>query len=193
MATNYLMWIAATGPGYCTVTRIQNYDASWDLIRGRSLQGKLTGAAQYVMSPREPRAIKLADCIENSDGTIIASKRVADFLRSKEIRGVEYVPVSIINHKGRVATDDYWMVNILAIQDCLDLAQCKPTYNAINAVEIDTVEKFVLEEAKLDPAFALFRCKNFYDHIVVAPQLAAELEQQAFNGLWFRPISKYTP
>ncbi len=193
MADEYRIWKAVAGPGVCSLASIEGFDAPWDLIRGRPLRSRLPKDVRYPMKPSRPRDTKLVDCVENAGLAVVVSKRVAEFLRTKKIPEVEYIPASIVNHKGRVASADYFIVNILAIQDCLDLARSNPTYNHINKVEIDRVEKLVLDEKKIDPTLPLFRMKNYYRHVLVGAKLAAEIAEQGFTGFELMTFDEFEP
>jgi hypothetical protein len=190
MTTEYRIWKAAPAPGICRLSSIIGYDEPWDLIRGRPLQSKLPKDVRYPMNASRPRDTKLTDTLANINLALVVSRRLAEFLQEKKVPGVEYIQVPIINHKGKVASSDYFLVNILAIQDCLDLALSEPTYNHINKVEIDRVEQLVFDEKKIDPALPLFRIKNYYRHIIIEATIAAELEKHAFSGFFMLPFSQ---
>jgi hypothetical protein len=125
------------------------------------------------------------------NSAIVVSKRVMEFLQSKKLPGVEYLPVPIVNHKGRIASPDYFIVNILAIQDCLDLKQSMPMYNHINKTEIDEVKQMVLDEKKIDSSFPLFRLKNYFPPVLVEAGLAEEIKAQNFSGLKFLTLKEF--
>jgi hypothetical protein len=193
MTTEYRIWTPVAAPGICRLSSMLGYDEPWDLIRGRPLQTKLPKDVRYPMNASRPRDTKLADTLANINLALVVSKRLAEFLQEKKVPGLEYIQVRIINHKGKVASPDYVLVNILALQDCLDLARSKPTYNHIVKVEIDWVEQLVFNENRIDPALPLFRIKNYYRHIIIEAKLAAEIEEQGFTGFAMLTFDEFEP
>jgi hypothetical protein len=83
------------------------------------------------MDPSFPKDIDLADSL---DGTtfVIVSDAVRSFLDSAAVPQIETLPIKIIDHKGRVASDAYYILNPLAAVDCID--------EDASAVELDLLD-----------------------------------------------------
>jgi hypothetical protein len=106
------------------------------------------------MDPNEGGMV-LSDFIGNAELSLICSGRVK--LVVEKLCGIscEYLPVSIENHKGRIASSDYFYINPLGLHDCLHqtLSEIKRTDEG----KVIKVKKFVLEKNKLEKVPPLFR------------------------------------
>src|SRR5438067_10159706 len=98
MSKEYRVWESLRSPGICTLSELEGYSSPWNLIRGKVLGPAFETSVRYHMNPSSPRDVKLADCLLNMNYAVVVSKAVAQFLRGKELRAVEYLPVSIVNH-----------------------------------------------------------------------------------------------
>jgi hypothetical protein len=111
---------------------------------------------------------------------------VRKFLESRDLKNVEYLPVKILDHKGKVASEDYVIVHPIKPQDCLDLEKSEPEYNLINEDKIDEVKRMVIDEERLDPEILLFRIKDYSKDVIIRRELAKELHDQGYGGLGFK-------
>jgi hypothetical protein len=112
--------------------------------------------AAFHMSGRQDR-IGLGGLIGNTDSLLIVHRSIKDLVLAHDKRHdlLECLPVKIINHKKRVASADYFILNPLGGEDCLDPKKSVIERNKLG--EIVEVEEIVLKKSKLDPRRALFR------------------------------------
>lgn len=82
------------------------------------------------------------------------------------------MPLAIYNHKGRLASSDYFIVNPLGTVDALDLERSQIEWLGSDIVEI---EKRVLDPEKLKGAPDLFRLKEEPSAYVISQRLIAKL------------------
>lgn len=190
---NYRIWNAFRSPGICLLGKVEGYEATWRFIGGKPLADTFPTGVRFHMRETSPTDIKLADSLVNLDRAIVVSKALVDYLEGKKLPAVEYLPVSIVNHKGRVASADYFVVNVLAVQDCLDLQKSEPNYNKINPTRIDGVKRIVFDPSKMDPAFPLFRAKGFNRVLFVESKMADAIDGQGFSNTEFLPLDEYEP
>ncbi|MCP3143593.1 imm11 family protein [Pyxidicoccus xibeiensis] len=98
---------------------------------------------------------------------------------------IEFLPFTLLNHKGRVAAAECFIANVLTTVDCADTtrtvgvpSQMSPgTYLEINRLELD--------EAKIPPTARLFRLKQLPSAMVVREDLRAQLSARGLTGLAF--------
>ena len=145
---NYVILNAVPAPGYCVLEEIENMDDPLQLEKGVKLE-PWPGDVKFLMDPNYPKAIRLGDCIKNLPGAIVVSKRLKQLLEAAKPANVEYLPVSIINHKGKVASADYFIVNPYRLQDCIDRKQSVLKWNAIDPDLDSTCTKLVIDEGKV--------------------------------------------
>ena len=101
---------------------------------------------------------------------------------------VEYLPVSIVDHRGRIASPDYCIVNPINPVDCLDADKSGADWSELNEGTIDSIAKLVITEEKVPPARQLFRMKYFYDLILIRRELAEAINGSGATGIrWIEP------
>jgi hypothetical protein len=184
MTANYQIWQADPNGGFCCLTHLQNVPRTFDIANGVSREQGFPADAQFQMNPAYPKDVMLPDNFSNLEGFAVVSNRLKTFLEGKEIPAVEYLQVAIVNHKGRLASPDCFILNPLTVQDCIDVSASQVKWNAIDR-SILSLNALVLDDTKIDPRFLLFRPAGLLEVILVHRDLASELVAQQFTGLRF--------
>src|SRR5262249_52340497 len=131
------------------------------------------------------------DTLLNSHRLVIASARLKRFLESQGLSRVEYLPVTILNHKGRPASRDYFIVHPVDLDACVDVKKSEVEWSAMEPSSIDSVTRLAIDETALDRTVALFRPKPFYDVVLVRRPLAEAIDAQGFSGIRWIELSSY--
>ncbi len=105
----------------------------------------------------DPGRLSLGGLVGNTMSLMIVQRGIKDLILSNDRAHalLECLPVSIFNHKKRLAGSDYFIINPLKPEDCLDLERSKIIRNQSGAVI--KVEEFVLKRSKINPKRAVFR------------------------------------
>jgi hypothetical protein len=170
-----------------------NFDDAPSFVLGRPLQGTFPDNVQFQMDPDAPRDTVLTDFLVNINSLLVVSRRLKEFLAARAIKSVEYLPVTILNHKGKVASPDYFIVHTIDDIDCLDLAKSVPRYSQIRKEAINRVQKMVLDPALVDPARELFQVKNLDGFTFATRSLAEAMTKEKFTSIEWLPIEDYDP
>lgn len=120
--------------------------------------------------------IVLSDFIGNSELSIIASSEVKNIIQQVCGEHCEYLPVAIENHKGRIASTDYFYINPLGTIDCLNKSLSDIDYTDDGKV-ID-VDEFVLDKSKIDQMPDLFRVPEKDSSYFINQRLVDEIRKQ---------------
>src|SRR5262249_36147442 len=104
---------------------------------------------------------------------------------------VEWLPVRIADPKGDVFATDYFVLNPLAIRDCIDQKKSKAKLNSIDPESLYSCESLVLDEAKLSGVI-LARPRFWLEVVLVRRELAEKLAGAGVTGLNFIEPVKYT-
>jgi len=190
-ASDLLTWQYAKVGNSCLLAPPSNIARDWDLVKGVPRAANFQPDARCSMDPGFPKLVGLTDNTRNPSSLIIASRRLQEFLAAKVLKNVEFLPISIVNHKGRVASADYFIVHPVYPQDCLDVDASGCEYNLLIKTYIDAVKRIVIAFNRLDPDVSVFRVKNFRSLILVMRTLAAELVAAGFSGLRFGELQDY--
>jgi hypothetical protein len=188
---NYVCWEAVPVGNACVLSTVENLDRSYEMPKAIPRAGRFPSNVLFRMSDEHPKDIGLTDSLANTDTLIVASRRLKDFLEAKQLPNVEYHRVSIINHKGRVASDDYYIVHPIHAQDCLDVQRSGCIFSPIIPTEIDLVSDLTIEESRIQQGVTLFRIKSFGRPIVVHRQLAQEIMGAGFKGIFFSELEQF--
>lgn len=180
---SYEVWEWTTTPGCCTLADIENVERVYALNSGVSLSADFPRDALFRMDPDHPRAVKLPEQIPNLDRLLVVSGAIKDFLEGENLDNVEFLQVAIWNHKGRVASEDYWIVNTLTVVDCVDKEASDIKWNALDADKIASCESLVLHEEQIDSELRILRPKHLTDVVLVRRDLAEALTIHGFSGV----------
>lgn len=188
---NYVLLDGDTEGTYCQLDFIENFEDTYKLYKGWPLVGEWPANATFRMDANMKKQIKLSDHLVNPNNSIVASKRLQDFILSAQVPNIELLPVKILDHKKRVAGKDYAIVHLVTTQDCINIAKSGVTWNNINPEQILKMERLIIDEKKIDPKALVFRAKGLVNQIFVRRDFSTKLEQGKFTGLRFWELSAY--
>ncbi len=188
---DYLTWDTSTAGNVCRLEGPRNVERERDLRRGVPFGKDFPKDARMVMSKHHKKNTGLADDIPNDSFHKICSKRLVDFLRAEMLPNVEYLPVAILDHKGKVASADHFIVHLTEPQDVLDVARSKASFSTIIKTDVDEVEQLVLDPKKLDPKVPLFRIAHYRFPVIIEKGLAARIKKEKFVGPTFDALSNW--
>jgi hypothetical protein len=176
--------------GYCIV-KPPDVEDVWELDIGISRKHTFPADASCRMNPRYPKDIGLSDNLYGA-GVPVISRKLKEVLENNLASDrVEYLPVRIIDHKGRVASGNYFILNPLDIRDCIDTEQSKVEWNSISPDRITTCENLVLKYGRIPQGQKIFRMKHWEYNILVLSDLVDVLNAAGMTGLVFRDIKGY--
>jgi hypothetical protein len=183
MKSNYLVWDSKTVPNVCSLSDFKGVDDDYALTKGVSQAGGFPPDAAFTMDPDFPNHTLLADNLINLNCMIVASKRLKEFLEMQNLAKVEYLPVKIIDHKGRPVSPEYFIIHPIEPVDCLDVARCEPTWSRIDKSAINRVKRLCLNEEKVGAQRLLFKPHSFFNVVLVHRNLAQAINSQGFSGI----------
>ncbi len=127
------------------------------------------------------------DVIGNTRGLLIVSTRVKEAIEEAQGAETEYLPLEILNHKGRPAGDGgpHWIISPIGTFDCADHEASEIDWFDDDVVDVD---KIVLDPSKIEGAPALFRPKVEPRSYVVRGDLAERLGSMGLRGLVFEDL-----
>jgi hypothetical protein len=184
----YLIWESRAVPNVCTLDELRGFEDTLELNKGVPWAAKFPADVAFTMHPDFPNNTLLGDNLINNEMLLVVSKRLKEFLEARALPKVEYLQVTIVNHKGRPASRDYFIVHPVDPVDCLDLAKCQAKISRIDGETVQRLKQLALDEARLDPDRQLFRPKFYYDIALARTDLAAAIDAAGFTGIrWVEP------
>lgn len=193
MKSNYVIWDVSLdqSENFCVLDGIGNVEKSFELTKGVPRLHNFTDFAIFSMDPEYPKSIALADNVYNVNDLIIASKQLKEFIEDRTPKHIEYLPATIYNHKERIASDTYYIIHPVHLQDALDIEKCDCTWSEILQDKISSIENLVVDEGCIDPKVIIFRLKYFYRPIFISRDLSEEITAAGFTGIRWIELSDY--
>jgi len=189
---DYVLWEASTMVrNACVLGGLQGFDDVYDLKSGVSFADSFPSGAEFPMSPDFPNNMLLTDNVMNEEGLLVGSGRLRRFLESRGTRLLEYLPVAIRNHKDKIASKDYFVLNPIRAIECLNEELSGAERDLILPDEIDLVRKLVLDVEKIDIDREIFRIARFPKVTVVHRKLADLIDKENFTGIRWLELSNY--
>jgi len=187
--SNYLVWRPGLKKdGICKLNGLTGVPKSYEIDDGvPRLQGWPPDAAA-AMNPDFPKDIGLADSLSGATFLVISGK-AKQFIEQENAGKIEFLPMKIINHKGRVASEDYFVVNPLDVVDCID----KEASGA--EMDDDMIEgcaQLVLKEDAIPKDLKIFRTKFWSGRILIRRDLAQKMTAAGLTCMSFTEPAEYT-
>jgi hypothetical protein len=184
-----MIWRSTRGDEFCVVQE-PNIEASSDLDRGVPRLRSMEVPARCNMDPSFPKEVRLSDNLYGATMSIV-SQRLKTALEVSKQNRVEFLPVEVVNHKGRVEEREYYILHPLDMVDCIDLVASGVEWNRIAPDRISRCKSLVLNPKAIPECFSIFRPKHWGRLILIREDLVEKLRRLDFEGLYFRPIEEY--
>jgi hypothetical protein len=185
---SYVIWKWSVVPHAAAVKKLQGFEAVNTFFHGVALGKKFPRDAAFHMNPDFPTDLTLTDNVRNIHSCMLVSSRLAQALQARNIAKLEYLPVAIVDHKGKVASKDYFVLNPLELVDCIDRKQSIYKESKVKPGEISFCDKLVLDEARIPGDRKLFRLKGYAQMAILASEVAGALSPDDFIGLRWLPV-----
>jgi hypothetical protein len=162
---------------------------SFEFLEGEKMIPKMTEPLVFQFSDDYPEGRKLIDLQHNSDGLHVVSSCFRSLLEGEA--QIEFIPVVLLDHRGRVASEEYTISNFLDALDCLDWDKSDVKMNAIDPDSIFSISKLVLNEQSISGDVNIFRIKQCMTTVIVKESLKDKIEAAGINGPLFVPIEEF--
>lgn len=182
---SFLIGKIRKGRGACTVGRVTGVRDDFRLDQGIPVAHDWPEDAHFKMSDNFPKDVLLEDYVRNGSNALVVSERLKALLESEHAPAVEYLPVTIFNHKGRKEKPPYFVVNCIAHQDCIDLGKTVATRNKIDPDILSDVQNLTIDPKRVAPELLLFRMKEYPFIDVYRERLAEKIKAAKLTGVKF--------
>lgn len=183
-------------------------------VLGRGYLLLLWGAGLQFSMGRETPGKKVPDLIRQLIGQFLVSKRAADVLKAVVNTDVEYLPVSLLNHRNKIAANDLVLVNVLGFYDCVDRSKTKgdpsvdldacealtkkkrglprhePQVPDLADNEYIEINKLVLHRDRTPTDANLFRIASLITTLIFREDVVDSLTKAGMTGATFIPLGK---
>ena len=149
-------------------------------MKGIRCGDKYPATARIGMNPEWP-AIQLGGVVANTSRILVVHEVLKNLIKAamKPQDEIEFLPLTIINHKGRVASQAYFIVNPIGTLDCLDQKRSK--FNIMEDGRLFRVEKYVLDSTKIAWEPAIFRPKEEPGEYIINGKITTAFKDSGFT------------
>ncbi len=162
---------------------------SYHFHKGKPLLEKIELPLKYQFSDDKPEGRKLVDLQYNTLGLFIVSEKLAAILEGEA--DIEFIPVEIYDHRGKLASKNYFIANFLNVCDVVDEDKSKYVVDPFDEEEYDWIKKLVFDQSKLDESINVFRLKQSLRTVILTEPLVNKMKQENIQGPLFVPIEKF--
>lgn len=187
----YMIWQNDYQEGFAVITS-PDVDDAWELDEGVPRLATWPDDLECGMDDSNPTDIELSDNLYGTEFNLVSS-RVKEIIEAEVEPGqVEFLPVKIRNHKGRIEKAPYYLLHPLECVECIDIDASGVQWNEITADLIATMDGLVLDEDKIPTDQKIFRLKYLGFVVLVRDDLIEKLEQAGLKGIEFLETEGYT-
>jgi len=191
MTSKYVIWTHAAVEHAVVLDEMKGYDDDFRLVNGERVAKGFPSKVKFTMDKEFPTDTLLTDNLLNSDRLIVASERLADFLRERDSKLIEYLPVTIVDHKRKPIKEPYFIAHPVDPVDCLDIEACGAKYLPIDEDNIWKLDRLAVQESKVSAQRMLFRPKAYNAVILVRRDLANAISKEGFTGVSWTEIEDH--
>lgn len=157
----------------------------YQLLKGVSRLDGWPEDVVFEFSKDFPEGMNLTDYVENSSQWLIISDRFRAVLEEFDVKDIEYLPVKIKNHKGRMVSEHYWIANFLVLTEAVDRECSIFDDNPGSENGIFSFDKLVLRKDILKSGPVIFSLKEEPMTVIARQDLVERIEEEGLTGVEF--------
>lgn len=190
---DYVAWDTSPLGGFATLLPLENVPDRYELSEGVSRADGFPADAAFRMDPSHKKSRKVADAMGSraGAGVPIVSSAIREIMASFDPPQTEFLPVTIYDHSGEVASDTHVIAHPCLVIDCLDHDAMGVVYNPLDPTAIMFCARVALDADKIDGAPAMFRAKGLA-RVLVRRDLADALSASGLTGMYFYELADVT-
>ncbi|MCK5219083.1 hypothetical protein KAR10_06155 [bacterium] len=188
--TNYVVWRTKEVPDAFVLDELSEVEDDWEIVKGVPRAATFPFNVTFSVDPDFPDDILLIDAFETTEAMTVISPRLKAFFEKRAVKQVEYLPVTILDHKGKPAAE-YFILHPVYPVECLNLEDSEAKWDFIDDTTIGKVKRIVFDESKVGPELQIFKIKYLYDVIIVRRDLAEAMAAEGFTGMQWTELADF--
>jgi hypothetical protein len=186
---DYYIWSTERNSLYCTLDRVPDGNQAMFRARlGRPMGADYPEPLPFPMSP-DLGGIKVAELVRNTLGYYIVGPAVHAVLANESGASFEFLPIDIINRKGRREEATRWIANLLGDPVvCADLSKSVMREMPLKKGRYSSLQRLVLDARRIDPSLKIFRLGEMPHLFIVRDDLRAALAASGATAMQFHAM-----
>jgi len=181
---DYWVWLACSEKDSAIIKKIpDDCPAGWKLFEGEPIAEQFPETVRLKFSASRPDNIRLYDFIKNTKSVRIISKRVRAIFDQFSIDQVEYIPVEIMDHQGNLASNDYFLMNVMNTQPIIDMERSKYEMCLIEEDQISNFDEIRLSTEQADMDARIFRSDRRASLYFMTDDVVQAIKAAGLTGL----------
>lgn len=188
--SHFIFGADATKPEYCQVWKYPSAMSNfYKPTLGKPMGAEYPEGLSFHMAP-EVSGSRVPDVIPNTLGYLLVSARMKELLAQHATEPIEFLRFTLLNHKGRSASDECYIANVLGTRDWGDMERSMGSRTTAPSGErqFDRLRRLYLKDDQVDPKVNLFRISMMPRVILVRAELRALMETQGMTGMAFHAL-----
>lgn len=185
-------WSTGLAPRAASFGAIEGIDPqiSIDLSMARPAPKPFPRGAYLNMDAKYPKDVRLVDQPSVFGmGRVLLGSRVVDYLKPLELEEVRWLPVELRDHKGRVASTEYYLLHSELIVDGIDPAASGAMWNPIAPDSMSGWDELTLKDDFVAPSL-IFRLRHIECFTFVTEELKDLIEEFGVENAYFEPLDE---
>lgn len=191
MASSFVVWEDKNIDGMVSLGGIQNMPKTSRLLFAKPLAADFPPDVTMAMRSDRPDNTILTDCLHNTDSILVASEKLTDFLRERELAHLEYLPLTVLDHRGKKLKTSYFIVHPVELVECVNAKASGGKPSLMTPGMLMSIRKLVLDEPRIPATRQIFRAKEFPGPLLVRRELATAIDAAGFVGPRWVELTKF--
>lgn len=154
----------------------------WMVKEGARVLPIYPAEASIFMTETRP-GLRLCSLLGTTKNMLVVSAEFRSAIENVCNNEIEFLPFTLYDHRNRVFSRDYCIVNPIGAVDCLDLVASGVKYSTEDPTRIRRVERHVLDRRKMKDIPQLFRIAGDASEIAVGQELWKEIQARKFTNI----------
>jgi hypothetical protein len=190
MTTDHVVLTHAPSEHAFVLKALSPVPKKWQVVEGVSRADGWPADVTHTVDPDYPHDMTLDDVFRSPAQVFLVSPALKDFLVARSIPSVEFLPVTLLNHKKKPAAN-YFILHPVDPVDCLDDAASGAQPDPMAPSQVYKIQRIEMKPAAVDPSLEMFRIDRLYQHIIVKSSLAHAIEAAGFTGVSWTELSDF--
>jgi len=183
--SEYAVLTTSNEPEHCAIYDFpKGYVDTAGPAEGERVGDDHTDGQAFRMAKEVPGLV-VADLIRNALGYVICSGRMKAILAQHATADIEFLRITLLNHKGRTASDDCHIANILGAVDCVDRDRTEGREHPVVQGQMSSITRLFLDESRIPADANLFRIATRPRVVIVRDDLRSVFDREGMSGIGY--------